>query len=147
MTLQTGLVHDVDAAAFNRLARESSHPILIYLWAPWCPPCLPMGPEYVKAAAARTDVLFPKDQCRYRFAATDGIEYRIGANADPSGPQWSPDRPVHRRTDGSADHITAGAWLVTPRQLTVRRILRCCRSLLHSQLLAGQENPLQLSWP
>ncbi|ENE2732115.1 thioredoxin family protein [Stenotrophomonas maltophilia] len=60
MTLQTGLVHDVDAAAFNRLARESSHPILIYLWAPWCPPCLPMGPEYVKAAAARTDVLFLK---------------------------------------------------------------------------------------
>ncbi|HGM6729073.1 TPA: thioredoxin family protein [Stenotrophomonas maltophilia] len=60
MTLKTGKVHEVDAAAFNKMVREPSLPILLYIWAPWCPPCLPMGPEYEKAAAACTDVLFLK---------------------------------------------------------------------------------------
>ncbi len=60
MNLQTGRVHEVGAADFNRLIRTTSMPLLLYIWAPWCPPCIPMGPAYGAAAAANPEVVFLK---------------------------------------------------------------------------------------
>ncbi|WP_146121049.1 co-chaperone YbbN [Achromobacter sp. MYb9] len=45
-----GKVEELDATAFNRLARSSNVPILLYIGAPWCPPCTTMGPAVEKAA-------------------------------------------------------------------------------------------------
>ena len=45
-----GKVEELDATAFNRLARSSNVPILLYIGAPWCPPCTTMEPAVEKAA-------------------------------------------------------------------------------------------------
>nr|WP_314711343.1 thioredoxin family protein [uncultured Comamonas sp.] len=45
-----GKVEELDATEFNRLTRSNAVPLLLYIGAPWCPPCATMGPA-VEAAA------------------------------------------------------------------------------------------------
>ena len=52
-----GKVEELDAAEFNRLARSNTGPLLLYIGAPWCPPCKTMEPAFEAAAAAMGDQL------------------------------------------------------------------------------------------
>lgn len=47
----TGKVQEVDATEFNRLSRLNSDPLLLYIGAPWCPPCTTIGPAVESAAS------------------------------------------------------------------------------------------------
>ncbi|PDS41245.1 hypothetical protein CO662_22990 [Rhizobium anhuiense] len=46
-----GKVEELGATEFNRLARSTTDPLLLYIGAPWCPPCKAMEPAFVAAAA------------------------------------------------------------------------------------------------
>lgn len=50
--LLSGSVIEVHAMQLNALLRDSHPPVLLYIWAPWCPPCRTMGPEIEQAADA-----------------------------------------------------------------------------------------------
>ncbi|MCC4298744.1 thioredoxin family protein [Aurantimonas coralicida] len=49
--LFAGHPEDVDAAVFARQISRSTIPVLVYVWAPWCGPCLSMAPAYAAATA------------------------------------------------------------------------------------------------
>lgn len=46
---------EVSAAELNALLRDTDKPVLVYIWAPWCPPCKTMTPDIAKAAALLKD--------------------------------------------------------------------------------------------
>jgi thioredoxin 2 len=41
---------EVDEAGFNRHLAQSSIPLLVDVWAPWCGPCRSMAPMFERAA-------------------------------------------------------------------------------------------------
>ncbi|MEN5347631.1 thioredoxin family protein [Stenotrophomonas sp. TWI410] len=47
-----GKVEEVNAMGFNRIARSTADPLLLYIGAPWCPPCKTMEPAFATAAEA-----------------------------------------------------------------------------------------------
>ena len=40
----------VSASELNAMLRQASTPILVYVWAPWCPPCKTMSPAMDEVA-------------------------------------------------------------------------------------------------
>lgn len=50
-----GKVNELDATTFNRLTRSNTDPLVLYIGAPWCPPCTTMGPSVEAAALAMGD--------------------------------------------------------------------------------------------
>jgi thioredoxin 2 len=46
---------DVESeAAFDKLIRGASLPVIVDYWAPWCPPCRAVAPEFEKVAKSST---------------------------------------------------------------------------------------------
>lgn len=39
-------IEDISAARLNARLREGGLPLLLYVWAPWCPPCKTMTPAF-----------------------------------------------------------------------------------------------------
>lgn len=40
----------LSASELNALLRETATPVLVYIWAPWCPPCKTMSPAMDEVA-------------------------------------------------------------------------------------------------
>lgn len=40
----------ISASELNTLLRQTSMPVLVYVWAPWCPPCKTMSPAMDEVA-------------------------------------------------------------------------------------------------
>ena len=40
----------VSSSELNAMLRETSIPVLVYVWAPWCPPCQTMSPAMDEVA-------------------------------------------------------------------------------------------------
>lgn len=50
----------VTGASFDQLLKESTKPIVLDFWAPWCGPCRKMDPIFAAAAQERPDIIFGK---------------------------------------------------------------------------------------
>ena len=50
----------VTTASFDQLIKDSTKPIVLDFWAPWCGPCKMMDPIFAEVSVERPDVVFGK---------------------------------------------------------------------------------------
>jgi thioredoxin 1 len=56
-------MNELTTANFDAFVTQSSKPVLVDFWAPWCGPCKVMGPIIEELATELTEVEFAKVNC------------------------------------------------------------------------------------
>jgi thioredoxin 2 len=97
---------EVDEAGFDRHLAQSSVPLLVDVWAPWCGPCRSMAPMFERAAKQ----LEPKVRLLKLNADTaPSVSSRLGISGIPTLLLMQGGREISR-TSGAMDTPGIVAW-------------------------------------
>ena len=97
---------EVDEAGFDRNLAQSSVPLLVDVWAPWCGPCRSMAPMFERAAQELEPMV------RLLKLNTDNapsVSSRLGISGVPTLLLMHDGREIARRS-GAMDTRTIVAW-------------------------------------
>ncbi len=97
---------EVDEAGFNRHLAQSSIPLLVDVWAPWCGPCRSMAPMFERAAKH----LEPNVRLlKLNSDTAPSVSARLGISGIPTLLLMHDGREI-ARTSGAMDTKSIVAW-------------------------------------
>lgn len=97
---------EVDEAGFNRHLAQSSVPLLVDVWAPWCGPCRSMAPMFERAAKQ----LEPNVRLlKLNSDTAPSVSARLGISGIPTLLLMHDGREI-ARTSGAMDTKNIVAW-------------------------------------
>lgn len=97
---------EVDEAGFNRHLAQSSIPLLVDVWAPWCGPCRSMAPMFERAAKQ----LEPNVRLlKLNSDTAPSVSARLGISGIPTLLLMHDGREI-ARTSGAMDTKNIVAW-------------------------------------
>lgn len=97
---------EVDEAGFNRHLAQSSVPLLVDVWAPWCGPCRSMAPMFERAAKQ----LEPNVRLlKLNSDTAPSVSARLGISGIPTLLLMYDGREI-ARTSGAMDTKNIVAW-------------------------------------
>ena len=97
---------EVDEAGFNRHLAQSSVPLLVDVWAPWCGPCRSMAPMFERAA----EELEPEVRLlKLNADNAPSVSSRLGISGIPTLLLMQDGREISR-TSGAMDTKRIVAW-------------------------------------